>query len=103
MIHKIAEDFENIVAVKKIKRIKTMCQKLLTKLQKMKNMQSETKPIKIGKYPVTTNCFGCKNFTHNFRPQEVKMTNKVLKEKSNCVVCRSNKSRLLKQKQNNEK
>ena len=24
---------------------------------------------------------GCKDFTHNFRPQEVKMTNKVPKEK----------------------
>ena len=33
-----------------------------------------------------------------FRPQEVKMTNKVLREKSNCVVCRSNQSRFLKQK-----
>ena len=32
-------------------------------------------------------CFGCKDFMHNFRPQEVKMTNKVLREKSNCVVC----------------
>ena len=35
-----------------------------------------------------------------FRPQEVQMTNKVLREKSNCVVCRSNKSRFLKQKVN---
>ena len=33
----------------------------------------------------------------NFRPQEVKMTNKVLREKSHCV-CQSNKSRFLKQK-----
>ena len=53
----------------------------------MKNTQSEIKPIKIGKRPGTTYCFGCKDFTHNFRPQEVKMTNKVLREKSNCVVC----------------
>ena len=45
----------------------------------------------------------CKDFTHNFRPQEVKMTNKVLREKSNCVVCQSNKSRFLKQKHNNNK
>ena len=29
------------------------------------------------------------------------MTNKVLREKSNCVVCRSSKSRFLKQKHNN--
>ena len=71
------------------------CQKCFTKLQKMKNTQSEIKPVKIGKKPGTTSCFGCKDFTHNFRPQEVKMTNKVLREKSNCVVCRSNKSRFL--------
>ena len=35
----------------------------------------------------TTYCFGCKDFTHNFRREEVKMTNKVLREKSHCVVC----------------
>ena len=48
-------------------------------------------------------CLRCKDFTHNFRPQEVKMTNKMLREKSNCVVCQSNKSRFLKQKHNNNK
>ena len=63
----------------------------------MKNTQSEIKPIKAGKKPGTTYCLGCKDFTHNFRPQEVKITNKVLREKSNCVVCRSNNSRNLKQ------
>ena len=62
----------------------------------MKSTQSEIKPIKTGKRPGTTNCLGCKEFTHNFRPQEVKATNKVLKEKSNYVICRSNKSRFLK-------
>ena len=70
--------------------------KKFTKLQKTKNTQLEIKPIKIGKRPGTT-CFGCKDFTHNFRPQEVKMSNKLLREK--CVVCWSNKSRFLKQKQ----
>ena len=50
-------------------------------------MQSEIKLIKIGKTPGTTYCFGCKDFAPNFRPQEVKMTNKVLTEISNCVVC----------------
>ena len=45
-------------------------------------------------------CFGCKDFTHNFRPQEVNMTNKVLREKSCSIICRSNKSRFLKQKKN---
>ena len=68
-----------------------------------KNTQSEVKPIKIGKRSGTTYCLGCKDFTHNFRQQEVKMKNKVLREKSNCVVCPSNKSRLLKQKHNNKK
>ena len=65
----------------------------------MKNTQSKTKPIKTGKKLGTTYCLGCKDFTHKFRPTEVKMTSKVLREKSNCVVCRSNKSRFLKQKQ----
>ena len=60
----------------------------------MKKQQSEMKPIKLG----TTYCLGCKDFTHNFRAQKVKMINKVLREKSDCVVCRSNKSRFLKQK-----
>ena len=31
------------------------------------------------------------------------MTNKVLREKLNCVICRSSKSRFLKQKHNNKK
>ena len=48
-------------------------------------------------------CFGFKDFTHNFRPQEVKMTNKIFREKPNYVVCWSNKSRFLKQKHNNKK
>ena len=48
MINKIAEDFEKIVAVTKSKELKR-CQKHFTKLQKMKNTQSEIKPIKIGK------------------------------------------------------
>ena len=57
----------------------------------MKNTKSEIKPIKIGKKSGTTYCFGCKDYTKDFRPQEVKMTNKVLREKSYSVVCRSNK------------
>ena len=61
------------------------------------------KLIKIGKKSGSTYCFGCRDFTHNFRSQEVKMTNKVLREKLNCVVCRSNKSKLLKQKHSNKK
>ena len=56
------------------------CQKHFTKLQKVKNMQSGIKLIKIGTRLGTTYCFGCKDFTHNFRPQKVKMTNKVLRK-----------------------
>ena len=64
----------------------------------MKNTKSKIKPIKIGKQSGITYSFGCKDYTKKFRPQEVKMTNKVLREKSHCVVCRSNKSRFLKTK-----
>ena len=53
----------------------------------MKNTKSKFKPIKTGKQSGTTYYFGCKDYTKNFRPQEVKMTNKVHKEKSHCVVC----------------
>ena len=64
----------------------------------MKNTQSKIKLIKTGKELGTTYCFGCKDYTHNFRPRKVKMMNKVFREKSNCMVCCSNKSRFLKQK-----
>ena len=40
----------------------------------MKKQQSKIKLIKIGKELGTNYCLGCKDFTHNFRPQEVKMT-----------------------------
>ena len=69
----------------------------------MKSTPSKIKPIKTGKEHGTTYCLGCKDYTHNFKPKEVKITNKMLRVKSNCVVCRSNKSRFLKQKHNNKK
>ena len=72
-------------------------------ITKNENTQSEIKPIKTREEIGTTYCLGCKDYTHNFKPQEVKMTNKVLREKSNCVVCQSSKSRFLKQKHNNKK
>ena len=53
----------------------------------MKNTQSKIKPIKFGKQSEKTYCFGCKDYTKNFRPQKVKLTNKVLREKSHFVVC----------------
>ena len=46
----------------------------------MKNKQSNIKPIKIGKQPGTTYCFGCKNYTKNFRPEKVKMTKYLQKD-----------------------
>ena len=66
----------------------------------MKNTFSHLKPIKLGKRLGTTYCLRCKDYTHNFRPQKVNTTNKVFREKSNCMVCRANKSRFLKQKRN---
>ena len=48
----------------------------------MENTQSKIKPIKTGKCFGTTYCFGCKDYMKTFSPQEVKMTNTVLREKS---------------------
>ena len=47
----------------------------------MKNTRSKIKPIKTGKKLGTTCCSGCKDNTNNFKPQEVKMTKKMLREK----------------------
>ena len=58
-----------------------LSKKGFTKLQRIKNTQSKIKPIKTGKELGTTYFLGCKDFTHNYRLQEVKMTNKVLREK----------------------
>ena len=66
----------------------------------MKNTQSKIKAIKIGKQLGTTYCIWCKDYTKNFRPKKIKMINKVLRKKFHCVVCRSNKSRFLRQKIN---
>ena len=60
----------------------------------MKNTQSKIKPIKVVKQSGTTYCFGCKDYMKNFRPEKVKMINKVLREKSHCVVCWSIKSKI---------
>ena len=76
------------------------CQKYFAKLQKVKNTQSTIKPIKIGKQSGTTYCLGVKIIRRILSQKKMKITNKVLREKSNCVVCRSNKSRFLKQKIN---
>ena len=73
--------------------LKKYCQ-----IVKNENTQSKIKPIKTGKKTWNNVLLGCQDYSHNFRPQEVKMTNKVLREKYNCVVCESNKSRFLKKK-----
>ena len=59
----------------------------------MKIAQSKKNLIKTGEKTGTTYCLGCKDYTDNFKLQEIKMTNKVLTEKSNCVVCWSSKPR----------
>ena len=58
---------------------------------------SDLKPIKTGKQPGATYCFVCKDYTKHFRPKKVNMTNEVVREKSHCIVCWSNKSKFLKQ------
>ena len=63
----------------------------------MKNKKSKIKQTETAKQIGTMCCFGCKDFTHNFKPQEVKMTNKVLRKKSKCIVFLSKKTRFLKQ------
>ena len=63
----------------------------------MKTILSDLEPIKTGKQPGTTYCFRGKNYTKNFRLEKLKMTNKVVREKSHCIVCRTNKSTFLKQ------
>ena len=52
----------------------------------MKSTQSKIKPRKIRKQSETTYCFRCKDYTKNFRPEKVKMTEKIFKEKSHCVL-----------------
>ena len=66
----------------------------------MKIIQSKKNPIKTRKELGTTDCLGCKDYTQNFKRQVVKMTNKVLREKSNCSICRSSKPQFFKQKHN---
>ena len=64
-----------------------VCQKNTARLQRIKNTLSKIKPTKTGREIGTMYCLGCKDYTHNFKSQEVKMTNKVLREKSNYVIC----------------
>ena len=47
----------------------------------MKNTQSKIKPIKPGKETGATYCLACKDYTNNFKLQEIKMANKVNQSK----------------------
>ena len=46
----------------------------------MKNKTSKIKPRKTGKELGATYCLGCKDYIHNFKPQEVRMTSKYLEK-----------------------
>ena len=100
MINKIAEDFEKIVLVTRSKELKRYAKKKVYEIPKNEKHTIKSKTNKNKKTTWNTYCFGCKDFTHNFRPEKVKMTKTVLREKSHSVACRSNKSRFLKQKVN---
>ena len=50
----------------------------------MKNTQPKMKAIKTGKGIGII--LGCKDYTDNFKSEEVKITNKLHKEKSNCII-----------------
>ena len=57
----------------------------------MKNTKSKIKPIKIEKKSGTTYCFRCKDYTKNFRPEEVKMTStqrkiKIFETKNKLII-----------------
>ena len=65
-------------------------QKHFAKIQMMKNIQSKIKPIKFGKQPGRAYCLGCKD-QRRILDQKKKKTNKIPREKCQCVVCRLNK------------
>ena len=47
-----------------------------------------------------TYCLGCRNHTYSIGSKKGTMTNKVIRPKSKCTNCMSDKSRFLKQKSN---
>ena len=54
---------------------------LLINIKHEKSVLSDLKPIKTGKILAIAYCFGCKDYTKNFRPEKVNMTNNVVREK----------------------
>ena len=73
--------------------LKWVVKKILPRIEDMKNAQSKMKPIKTGKEIGIMYCLGCEDYTGNVKTQKVKITNKMLIDKPNCIVCRSSKSR----------
>ena len=65
-------EFESNHSIKS-KCLKWILKKILPIIQGMKNRQSKIKLMKTGKKSGTTNWLGCKDYTDNFKPQEVKM------------------------------
>ena len=47
-----------------------------------------------------TYCLACRKHINNIDSRKLTMTNKVIKEKSRCAKCFSDKSRFMKQKHN---
>ena len=76
--------------------LKWVVKKILPRIEDMKNAQSKMKPIKTGKEIGIMYCLGCEDYTGNVKTQKVKIRNKMLIDKPNCIVCRSSKSRLKK-------
>ena len=83
VIDKIAKDFEKIVAVTKSIELKRYAKNILPNYREWKT-RNKNKTNK--NWEKTWR----KDFTYTFRPQEIKMANKVFREKFNCLVCRSN-------------
>ena len=71
--------------------LKIYCQQYNIRYKK----HSGNKTNKTWKKSGTTYCLGCKDHTNNFKTQEVKLTNEVLREKSNYVDCWYKKPRFL--------
>ena len=78
-LKELKDEIKKINKSNKIKAFKIDCQKVLLDYKKLKNTQSKTKLRKTGNEIGTTCCLECKTYTHNFKPQELKMTNMIQK------------------------
>ena len=76
---------------KSLKHINLKKKKKTSHIVKHEKFKIRNKTEKLGKQSGTTYCFGCKDYTQNFRPEKMKITIKVCREKSHCVVCQSTK------------